>query len=349
MQTELPIIIVNYNGLDDTKACIESIANADFTNYTIYLVDNNSDLTEQAQLKEIYQHNPKIHFIQNNTNIGFGAAHNEVIEKHIKDKSWNYVALINNDTIVERACFEKALECIYEHNIDVLSMKMLDYNQQSLMDSAGHRILSNGEILPVGHGEKQQDYISVMENIGSSGGACIYSRRCLEDIGFFDPYFFVGYEDAELGLRAFIAGYKCKYCPHAIVYHKGGQSIKKIFNTDYAIKTFKNIRYTNYKLLPWSLLLLFAPLRLLRLVLILVVSLLSLKWPVAKVAFTSFVEFYFSDFTKALKTRKTFYSKRSTISTLRILKTMNSTLIHDIENFYSIFVKKKSTAIDDYR
>ena len=78
-------------------------------------------------------------------------------------------------------------------------------------------------------------------------------------------------------------------------------------------------------------------------------SLLSLKWTVAKVAFTSFVEFYFSDFTKALEARKTFCSKRSTVSTLRILKTMNSTLIHDIENFYSIFVKKKSSAIDDYR
>jgi len=78
-------------------------------------------------------------------------------------------------------------------------------------------------------------------------------------------------------------------------------------------------------------------------------SIISLKWTVTKVSFTSFVEFYFSDFTKALEARKAFYCNRSTISTLRILKTMNSTLIHDIENFYSIFVKKKSTAIDDYR
>jgi len=349
MSKILPIIVVNYNGLDDTIKCVESIMRSTIEDFKIYLVDNKSEGSDSLILSEKFSNNPKIKLILNTQNLGFGKAHNKVVSDHIQNLSWDYVALINNDAEVHKDCLRNAIESADKENVDVLSMKMIDYQDHNLMDSAGHKVLTNGEILPVGKNADTRLHDQSSLNIGASGGACLYKRSCIEEIGFFDPHFFVGYEDAELGMRAFVTGYKCMYCPDAIVYHKGGQTIKKVFDNQYAIQTFKNIRYTNYKLLPWPILIVIAPLKLIRLLLIIITCLISLRWSTAVVLIKALVGFYINDLGKAMAARKALRKKTQILSTLKVLKSMNSTILHDLRNFYSIFVRKKPSAIDQYR
>jgi GT2 family glycosyltransferase len=83
----------------------------------------------------------------------------------------------------------------------------------------------------------------------------MYRKTMLEQIGGFDEDFFMFADDAELGLRARIAGWRCLYMPGAIVRHQRGASLdagspRRIFLIE------RNRMLLAAKLFPWSLLLL---------------------------------------------------------------------------------------------
>jgi GT2 family glycosyltransferase len=349
MSKTLPIIVINWNGLSDTIECIESILNSDYQDIKIFIVDNNSDNDEGELLKEKYKENHLIEVVLQETNIGFGAAHNDIINNHLKSLSYEYICLINNDAIIERDCLNSALKFADKESVDILSMKMIDYSNRQIMDSAGHNIISTGEILPIGSRSHIDEYNHTFSNIGASGGACVYSKKCLDKIGVFDPFFFVGYEDAEYGLRAKLTRHNCMFCPDAIVYHKGGQSIKKIFSSEYSVQTFRHIRYTNYKLLPWPILILTLPFKLIRLSMIMLVSILLIRWSLTSVVVKSLIQFYIKDFLLSLNARKAFRKDRNMMNTIETMRLMKSTILNDIAKFYSIFVRKAPTAAEKYR
>jgi GT2 family glycosyltransferase len=71
----------------------------------------------------------------------------------------------------------------------------------------------------VGEIDKGQ-YDNKLDIIGACAGACMYKREMLEDVGLFDKNFFMYYEDAELSWRAHKQGWKGRFVPSAIVYHK---------------------------------------------------------------------------------------------------------------------------------
>lgn len=225
-------VILNYNSLADTISCINSLQISN--DCKIILADNNSNSECKKSLRKQFQNNDKINLIYNSNNLGFTKAHNQVFAE-ILDKE-EYVFLLNNDTVVDKHLISELKNRIQRTNPDMLSCRMVNFFDRKLMDNAGHKMLTSGEIIPIGHGEPIENYQKEIENIGACAGAALYSTRMLKDIGLFDEYFVTGYEDAELGLRAFIAGYKCEYEPKAIVYHKMGLSIKQIFNYDYTLK-----------------------------------------------------------------------------------------------------------------
>ncbi len=349
MSEILPIIVVNWNGLSDTVECIDSLLESDYKDISIFLVDNDSSDGEGVTLQSKYKNHPKVTVILNKTNLGFGGAHNQVLDNYLQDISYNYLCLINNDAIVTKNSLSKAVDFAVIENVDVLSMKMVDYTHRHKMDNAGHRLLTNGEILPIGSQQNVDAYNEKHSNVGASGGACLISKKCIEHIGLYDPFFFVGYEDAEYGLRARLTYHNCMYCPDAIVYHKGGQSIKKVFDTQYSIQTFRNIRYTNYKLLPWPVLIATAPYGLIRTCMIILIGFIIFRWSLSLVMIKSCLEFYIHDFSTSLKSRRALRKNRRLMGSLSVLRLMNSAVLNDIAKFYSIFVRKTPTAIEKYR
>ena len=186
MSETLPIIVVNWNGLSDTIECIDSILSSDYQYINIYLVDNNSSNDEGIHLNKKYGDHPKVKVILNDTNLGFGVAHNDVISNHILGIQFNYICLINNDSIVKSDCFTTAVDFAKREKVDVLSMKLIDYFDHNKMDNAGHKLLTNGEILPIGSQSSTDLYYKEFLHIGASGGACLYSKSCIDSIGLFD-------------------------------------------------------------------------------------------------------------------------------------------------------------------
>lgn len=208
LNQEIPIIIINWNGMNDTIECVNSVLNSSYTNYKIYLIDNYSSDNSFKSFEKLYQNNPKINIVFNTANLGFTLATNRILVKLLKvDSPPPYVALLNNDTIVESDWLYNLLLKAKTEDAAIVSSKMIDYYDHARMDNAGHYMLNTGEILPIGHGQHPSKFDQEFENWGACAGACLYSSKMLQKIGWFDEYFQTGYEDAEFGVRARLTGH----------------------------------------------------------------------------------------------------------------------------------------------
>ncbi len=304
---EVPIIILNWNGFADTIECMESIRLTDGINYHIFLVDNNSDQDQGLLLKQIFEPDPRVTVILNDQNLGFTTGNNIVIQQLLNNKEYKYVVLLNNDTVVSPTWLKALVTCAEKNGSDIVSSKMIDYYDRSIMDNAGHYMLNTGEILPLGHRQPISNYNFPFENLGGCGGAVLYSAPMLRTIGVFDDFFDTGYEDAEFGLRAKLCGYKCLYAPDAVVYHKVSRSIKKIRDNDYFIRVQRNILYTYVKLMPDRFLALHMFWIGFKYILFGILGILLLRLKMLKHHIRTLNRFFRYDFRAARKARSAFY------------------------------------------
>lgn len=306
----IPIIILNWNGVEDTINCINSLLEQTYQDFHIYLVDNNSKGNDVEILKSNFENNNKISININSTNIGFGGANNKIIRELIQEEKYKHIALLNNDIEVDKNWLSSLVENLDKNKADFVTSKMINFYKRNEIDNAGHILLNTGEILPLGSYDEIKKYDKPREVMSASAGACIYSTKMLKDIGLFDEYFNTGYEDAELGIRATIFGYKCMYEPKAIVYHKGGVSIDKIRDYKYSLKLQKNILYTYLKLMPFQVILFNFPFIILKSFMIIFGALLFLKPLYAKLYIQAIYEVFIKERKVVLKARKNFMNKK---------------------------------------
>ena len=95
------------------------------------------------------------------------------------------------------------------------------------------------------------------EVFGVCGGAALYRRTVLDDVGLFDETFFANGEDVDLSFRARLRGYTCLYVPAAVVYHKSGASIGQTTRWFYWVR--RNQLWVLMKNMPWQLIAKYAP------------------------------------------------------------------------------------------
>lgn len=346
MKAETAIIIINWNGIQDTIACIESLQNIDYKGFHIFLIDNNSNNKEYLRLSEKYKDFENITILKNESNLGFGAAHNNLIFQRDIPDSIKYYCLLNNDTVVKKTFLKKALTTIENKEVDLVALMMMDYDNHQAIDSAGLTMLTNGEIIPNQSAARNDDSSTI---IAPSGGAFLVTKTCFESLKGFDPHFFVGYEDAEFGLRAFLNGYKIVLDKEPTVYHKGGQSIKKIFNRDYANTSIRNYLYSYYKLMPMEIILLFLPFRTIRYIILIIACLLTFNWRLAFNLIKAQFNFIRNDLFKSLSKRIEVKKSNKSLSWLDVFKVQRSTIAYDIKRFKRVLFKKDGSSMDTYR
>ncbi len=341
----IPIIILNWNGFEDTVECLESVFKQTYKNFEVWLVDNASANDELVQLKKRFGSDPRIHFIQNATNLGFAAGCNTIMKQLLERKQYSYIALLNNDTSLDPDWLKNLLESAGHHCAGMAGSKILNYYKRDTLDNVGHTFLNTGEILPIGSSQPAAHYNSRMETWGACAGACLYSVKMLEDVGLFDPYFKTGYEDAELGVRARVLGYKCVFEPSAVVYHKVSQSIKKIRDFAYILKLDNNIHYSYFKLMPPLVLFANLPFILMKILGVTLTALFFLRFQIAKVIVTSLLHLLVKDLGKILEARKEFMKKKH-ISSFRILKEQEFFLFYYLKYFNRFILKGEKTVFE---
>jgi GT2 family glycosyltransferase len=229
-EPSIAIVILNWNGWQDTVNCLRSLRNLTYQNYHIVLIDNGS--TDNS-IKEIIPNlNPRIHFICNKDNLGFAKASNQGITYAIDAMGSEYVWLLNNDTTVESNTLSLMVQAMKDPLVGMVQPLMLRMNSKHVIDSTGHIILW-GQVYDRGVEEiNKGQYQDAIGLIGVSGAAGLYSVKMIHDIGMLDESYGTCFEDSEYSWRAFKCGWKTAYIPDAIVYHKRSESLNRMISID---------------------------------------------------------------------------------------------------------------------
>ncbi len=226
------ILIVNWNGKKHLKEVLSSIKKNTYRNYEVIIVDQGSD---DGSVSYIKKGHPYVKLVETKENLGF-AGGNNVGVKYARGK---YILFLNNDTKLEPDLLTYLVRAIAEKGVGVVQPKILFYDGAEIQ-STGSFLTKSGFLFHRGYGAPRDSYNEPDYIFSANGSSMLVRRALIERIGLFDEDFFAYFEESDFCWRAWNAGYKVKYEPRAVVYHKGGQTSKALANDFVQFHSFKN-------------------------------------------------------------------------------------------------------------
>jgi GT2 family glycosyltransferase/SAM-dependent methyltransferase len=244
------VIVVNWDRRELLRLCLLSLRAQTMRDFEVIVVDNGSRDGSVAMLREEF---PEAAVIVNPRNLGFCAANNQGIAR----ARGRYIALLNNDAEAGPRWLEALLEAIRAApDVGMCASKILLHARPDIIDKVGHLIYPDGQNRGRGCGEIDRgQYDGLEEVLFPDGCAAFYDRRVFETVGAFDEDFFAYGDDAELGLRIRLAGWRCLYVPSAVAYHHHSSTLGR-FSEERIVLVERNRIWLAVKLFPWRLLVL---------------------------------------------------------------------------------------------
>lgn len=244
------VIIVNYNTKNLLKNCISSIYNfTQNTNFEIIVVDNASVDDSEKMIKDSFQ---EVVFIQSGANIGFGRANNLGIKK----AKGEFVFFLNSDILL----VNNAIKILSDYLILNSKVAICGANLYDINNNPG---MSFSQTLPgllpeidyffgrmfarlYYRGNIDFNYTNspLIINGFISGADMLVRKDVLDEVGLFDPDFFMYFEETELTWRIKKAGYLVVSVPEAKIIHLegGSENIK-----ENSIRRSNRSRYLYYE------------------------------------------------------------------------------------------------------
>ena len=246
MSNKVTVIIPNYNSIKHISNCVNSLRTQSYHDFDVIIVDNAST---DGSVELIEKEFSDIKLKKLSENFGFSRAVNEGIM--LSDSE--FVLLLNDDTIADEKFVEKMVEAISaSENIFSVSAKMVQMYDKEKLDGAGDLYSALGWVYARGKDKNVNlpKYNRPCKIFASCGGAAIYRKRILDEIGYFDEFNFAYLEDVDMGYRARIYGYENIYQPEAIVYHVGSAVSGSRYN-DFKVRlSARNNIYLVFKNMP---------------------------------------------------------------------------------------------------
>jgi len=222
----ISIIMLNWNSIDDTRECLESLKKVTYPNYDIIVVDNASKGDDAKLLSSEYGNQTMI--ISNAENLGFPEGNNVGIRQALK-KGSDFCLLLNNDTIVDPEFLSELVEVAKDPSIGVVGSKIYNYYDSNRVDSAGGKALywlmlfmAKGYEKDMGQFDTIEDRDFVFAN------SMLIKREVFEKVGLLDPDFFFGAEEYDYCIRVKRHGYRIVYVPTSKIWHKSGRCRAKL-------------------------------------------------------------------------------------------------------------------------
>ncbi len=215
------ILILNYNGKEYLKECIESVIAQSYKDFEIILYDNCSTDGSVQYAEDIFK-DERVKIFAGEKNTGFAGGNNEAL-KHAKG---DLIVLLNNDTVVENDWLRELVECLdKKENAGMVQslvvtegIPMKYYERNGTINLFGHNIMEVFDINEDGTGEIFQ----------ANGCSLIIRKKFLDETGgLFPDEFFAYAEDTYLSFKVKFAGYKIYHNAKSVVHHKGSGTMKK--------------------------------------------------------------------------------------------------------------------------
>jgi len=237
------VVLVNFRGADDTIECVRGLRELNWPadRLEIVVVENGSGDDSLEKLKAL---GDDIVLIDSGANLGFTGGCNLGVEH----SSGEFVAFLNNDAkphpdwIAEAiATFDGGLE------IGAVASKVLDWDGVDV-DFVDGSVTWYGMGYKPHAGEKDRGSWDVEKDVLFGTGAAMFIRaEVFEELGGFDDNYFMFYDDVDLGWRLNLLGYRFRFQPKSLAYHKHHASMNKFgnFREEYLLE--RNALYTLYK------------------------------------------------------------------------------------------------------
>ena len=224
MRPQVAIIIVNWNGKQDTLACLSSLRLDRYPSKQILVVDNGSGDQSPAAIRRSF---PEVTLIETGANLGFTGGNNVGIRRALKDGA-HYLYLMNNDTVSEPAALCRLVEVAESDPRIALVTPVIHY-----FDRPGD-VWFAGASINLARGDAAHDNRRVPSRADppreipwASGCAMLVKADWMRALGGFDERYFLMWEDVDLCLRLRKLGGSIVLVPAARVWHKVSRSLAK--------------------------------------------------------------------------------------------------------------------------
>ncbi len=233
---DLSIVIVNYNVKEFLSQCLDSIyqSKTDF-GFEVIVVDNQSNDSGEA---EILRQFPKVRWINNSENLGFGKANNVGFQA----AQGTYTLILNPDTVLRSDTLQKSLDYLKTHpEVGGLGIQGIDGSGRFLPESkralptplvALWKISGLSALFPtsktfakyhLGHLSKDENHeVDILV-----GCFMMVPTKLLLEVGGFDPRYFMYGEDIDLSYELQKTGRKNIYFAESKIIHYKGESTKR--------------------------------------------------------------------------------------------------------------------------
>lgn len=225
------VIVCVHNALEDTRACLDSVLQAESRPETLILVNDASNTDTSIYLREFAeQHGDWVMLHENTQNLGYTKTAN----KGLSLSSADLRVLLNSDTIVSNNWLAKmAAVASADQRIGIVGTLSNAASYQSLPSIK--RTLNQTSVNELPPGVTPSDMDKRCEEWSTSPayvplihGFCLGVRRdVLDAIGFFDEVNFEKYygEENDFCLRAKDAGFLAAVATDTFIYHAKSKSI----------------------------------------------------------------------------------------------------------------------------
>ncbi len=232
------IVVLDYNGLDDTRRCLESLRAVTYPRLSVVLVDNASAIDPAPEARRCL---PDVVTMRNGSNLGYAGGNNRGIQAALSAGA-DYVIVLNNDTVVAPTLVAELLTVFRTDDTLGIVGPVVNYLDEP------RRVMTEGVRFNRGPGTAFFTPVHVPLDSTSApqpvrvdivNGCCMMVRAAVfRAIGFFDEALFIVHEESDFCLRARAGGFGCAVLGRTLVWHKGssafdrsGRQIQRYFDT----------------------------------------------------------------------------------------------------------------------
>jgi GT2 family glycosyltransferase len=213
------VVIVNWNGLEDTKKCLKHLKNQTYHNFETIVVDNGSRDGSLNYLRRL----DGIKLVENHKNLGFTGGH----IAGYKVAKGKFILLLNNDAIINHDYLQLAVKAMQaDKRIGAIGGRAYLWDEKNKLFDNTDNFYSYQIINPItAEGIFKQEDEGRPQIVNNVSGSCVLVRRSVcEKIGYLHRPFFAYYEESDLFARMKRAGYKIIYHPGLAIWHANAKT-----------------------------------------------------------------------------------------------------------------------------
>jgi len=259
----IQIQIVTWNSSEHLERLFKGIHAQKGVEYSVVVIDNHSHDKSVQRVRSLH---PDAMIIENESNRGFAAAHNQGFEY----ADAPYILVLNPDTEMQPGFLSSVLATIKGDSSigsvgGILYRELPDAKKDGIIDSCGLKMMPWGEVVDI-HCKplKKGNFEAHRRVFGISGACVLYRKKALLDVcdlfGVFDERFGTYKEDVDLAWRLSVKGWQSIVCADAACWHERtvrkdnrmshGNAVRKASFVNHRLMLRKNLSARDWWRIP---------------------------------------------------------------------------------------------------